>query len=96
MYKRQSTDRGASWTKQNSYNATAPFYYHELYCDPLDLDRVYSNDTFLQFTVDGGKTWKNLGDDKKHVDNHALWIDPLNNKHILAGCDGCLLYTSQL
>lgn len=89
----KSTDRGASWTKQNSYNATAPFYYHELYCDPLDLDRVYSNDTFLQFTVDGGKTWKNLGDDKKHVDNHALWIDPLNNKHILAGCDGGLYET---
>ncbi|MBE0539483.1 MAG: glycosyl hydrolase [Ignavibacterium sp.] len=89
----KSTDRGASWTKQNSYNATAPFYYHELYCDPVDLDRVYSNDTFLQFTIDGGKTWKNLGDDKKHVDNHALWIDPANNKHILAGCDGGLYET---
>lgn len=84
----KSTDRGASWTKLNSYNASAPFYYHELYCDPIDIDRVYSNDTFLQVSVDGGKTWKNFGDDKKHVDNHALWIDPTNNKHILAGCDG--------
>jgi photosystem II stability/assembly factor-like uncharacterized protein len=84
----RSTDRGASWTKQNSYNASAPFYYHELYCDPVDLDRVYSNDTFIQVTVDGGKTWKNLGDDKKHVDNHALWINPNDNKHIRAGCDG--------
>ena len=51
----RSTDRGASWTKQNSYNASAPFYYHELYCDPKDLDRVYSDDTFIQVTVDGGK-----------------------------------------
>jgi photosystem II stability/assembly factor-like uncharacterized protein len=84
----RSTDRGASWTKQNSYNASAPFYYHELYCDPVDVDRVYSDDTFLQVTVDGGKTWKNLGDDKKHVDNHALWINPNDNKHIRAGCDG--------
>jgi photosystem II stability/assembly factor-like uncharacterized protein len=84
----RSTDRGASWTKQNSYNASAPFYYHELICDPKDLDRVYSNDTFIQLTVDGGKTWKNLGDDKKHVDNHALWINPNDNKHIRAGCDG--------
>lgn len=84
----RSTDRGASWTKQNSYNASAPFYYHELYCDPKDVDRVYSDDTFIQVTVDGGKTWKNLGDDKKHVDNHALWINPNDNKHILAGCDG--------
>lgn len=84
----KSTDRGASWTKLNSYNATAPFYYHELYCDPIDIDRVYSDDTFLQVSIDGGKTWKNLGDDKKHVDNHALWINQNNNKHILAGCDG--------
>ena len=84
----RSTDRGASWTKQNGYNASAPFYYHELFCDPVDIDKVYSNDTFIQITVDGGKTWKNLGDDKKHVDNHALWINPNDNKHIRAGCDG--------
>ncbi len=84
----KSTDRGASWTKLNSYNASAGFYYHELYCDPIDLDRVYSNDTFIQVSVDGGKTWKNFGDDKKHVDNHALWINPNDNKHIRAGCDG--------
>jgi photosystem II stability/assembly factor-like uncharacterized protein len=84
----RSTDRGASWTKQNSYNASPPFYYHELYCDPIDVDRVYSDDVFIQVTVDGGKSWKNLGDDKKHVDNHAMWINPNNNKHIIAGCDG--------
>ncbi|MGB5287907.1 MAG: glycosyl hydrolase [Ignavibacteriaceae bacterium] len=84
----RSMDRGASWTKQNSYNASAPFYYHELYCDPIDVERVYSDDTFLQVTVDGGKTWKNLGDNLKHVDNHALWINPNDNKHLRAGCDG--------
>lgn len=84
----RSTDRGASWTKQSSYNASAPFYYHELICDTKDVEKVYSNDTFLQVTLDGGKKWSKLGDDKKHVDNHALWIDPNNNRHILAGCDG--------
>jgi photosystem II stability/assembly factor-like uncharacterized protein len=86
----RSTDRGASWTKQGSNNASAPFYYHEIYCDPIDVDRVYYDDVFIQVTVDGGKTWKNLGDDKKHVDNHALWINPNDNKHLRAGCDGGL------
>ncbi|MFI5237109.1 MAG: WD40/YVTN/BNR-like repeat-containing protein, partial [Ignavibacteriales bacterium] len=84
----RSTDRGASWTKQNAYNASAPFYYHELYGDTKDVNRVYSDDTFLQVSIDGGKTWKKLGDNLKHVDNHSLWIDPNNNNHIIAGCDG--------
>lgn len=84
----KSTDRGASWTKESSYNASAPFYYHELFADPVELERVYSCDTFLKVTLDGGKTWKNAGEDKKHVDNHAVWIDPTDNKHILTGCDG--------
>ena len=45
----KSTDRGASWTKESSYNATAPFYYHELFCDPVELERVYSCDTSYNF-----------------------------------------------
>ncbi len=84
----KSTDRGASWTKESSYNASAGFYYHELFADPVELERVYSCDTFLKVSLDGGKTWKNAGEDKKHVDNHAIWIDPKDNKHMLVGCDG--------
>jgi photosystem II stability/assembly factor-like uncharacterized protein len=84
----KSTDRGASWSKKSSYISAYPFYFQKLYCDTKDLDRVYSDDIFIQVTIDGGKTWNNLGDDKKHVDNHALWINPDSNEHILAGCDG--------
>lgn len=39
-------------------------------------------------TTDGGKTFNNLGEKSKHWDNHAMWINPKNNKHILQGCDG--------
>lgn len=84
----RSTDRGASWTKQSSYISSYAFYFQNLYCDVNDVDRVYSDDVLIQVTEDGGKTWKNLGDKNKHVDNHAIWIDPDNNLHLLAGCDG--------
>jgi photosystem II stability/assembly factor-like uncharacterized protein len=84
----KSADRGASWTKQSSYNPSASFYFQKIYCDPKEVDRVYSDNVFIQVTNDGGKTWKNLGDQLKHVDNHALWIDPSNIEHLLAGCDG--------
>lgn len=84
----RSTDRGASWSKQSSYISSYPFYFQKLYCDTKFLDRIYSDDVFIQVSDDGGKSWKNLGDNLKHVDNHALWINPKNNEHLIAGCDG--------
>ena len=30
----------------------------------------------MSVTHDGGKTFKNVGEDFKHVDNHAMWINP--------------------
>ena len=84
----KSTDRGVSWAKQGSYVSSYPFYFQKLFCDTKNVDRVYSMDVFLQVSIDGGKNWNNLGEDKKHVDNHYLWIDPDDNNHLIAGCDG--------
>ncbi len=86
----RSTDRGESWTKRSSYLSSSPQYYQELFADPSDVDRLYSMDTFLKVSDDGGKTWRNLGEKSKHVDNHVLWVDPKNTSHYVAGCDGGL------
>ncbi len=37
---------------------------------------------------DGGATWKALGDESKHWDAHALWIDPDDTDYYLNGNDG--------
>jgi len=84
----KSVDRGVSWTKQSSYISSYPFYFQKIIADPIDVDRVYSMDVFMQVTNDAGKTWKNVGYKSKHVDDHSLWINQKNNKHIIAGCDG--------
>lgn len=84
----RSLDRGESWNKMADYLPTSPQYYQELVPDPKKVDRVYSMDTFNQVTEDGGKTWKRLGEKNKHVDNHALWIDPANTDHFVNGNDG--------
>lgn len=84
----RSRDRGESWEKRGGYGSTSPQYYQELVADPLDVDRVYSMDTYLQVTDDGGATWRNLGEKSKHVDNHAMWIDPADARHYVVGCDG--------
>jgi len=83
----RSTDRGVSWKKMSDHHASGQ-YYNEIYCDPLDVDKVYSMETVSKVTTDGGKTWNNIGNDNRHVDDHALWIDPCDTDHFLIGGDG--------
>lgn len=84
----RSTDRGEHWERRSDYKTTSPQYYNELTCDPRDAERVYVMDTFLHVTTDGGKTFQPQVKDDRHVDNHALWIDPANTDYLLLGCDG--------
>jgi photosystem II stability/assembly factor-like uncharacterized protein len=83
----KSTDRGASWEKRSSYYSSGN-YYQELVCDPKNPDKVFSLNVYLKVTVDGGQTWKNLGEKSKHIDNHAIWINPRNTDYHLVGSDG--------
>jgi photosystem II stability/assembly factor-like uncharacterized protein len=86
----RSKDRGESWTKMSKYVSGSPQYYNEIVADPKDVNRVYAMDTFMHVTLDGGTTFKRVGEKEKHVDNHALWIDPEDTDHLLIGCDGGL------
>ena len=86
----RSNDRGESWHKQSDYVSGSPQYYQEIVADPHDADRIYSMDTWLQMSRDGGKTWSGINERSKHVDNHAMWIDPDDPDHLLVGCDGGL------
>lgn len=89
----RSTDAGANWEKRNDYVAGSPQYYQEIFVDPKNHERVYSMDTFVMVTEDGGKTFSRLGHKAKHVDEHAFWIDPDDTDHILTGNDGGLYET---
>jgi photosystem II stability/assembly factor-like uncharacterized protein len=84
----RSTDGGVTWEKRSSYVSSSPQYYQELVADPKNPDRVYSLDTFLQVSEDGGATFSPVGNDNRHVDDHALWIDPEDTDYLLVGGDG--------
>jgi photosystem II stability/assembly factor-like uncharacterized protein len=88
----KSTNKGESWEKQSSYS-TSGNYYQEIFCDPLNRDKVFVMDTYLHHTIDGGKNVIYTGEKNKHVDNHAIWIDPNNTNHWIVGCDGGLYET---
>lgn len=84
----RTTDRGASWEKRNPYKSTSGQYYNELFCDPHNKEIVYSVDTYTKVSTDGGKTLSNLSNKNRHVDDHALWLDPNKPGYILIGGDG--------
>ncbi|UCD25857.1 MAG: glycosyl hydrolase [Gemmatimonadota bacterium] len=92
----RSNDQGESWERRNSYisGGTGPHYYQELEASPTNPDVVYQMDVFIQVTRDGGANFATLGTGReKHSDNHALWIDPADPNHLLAGTDAGLYET---
>lgn len=88
----RSTDKGESWVKMSSYHSSGQ-YYNEIVCDPKNRDKVYSTETVSKITVDGGKTWKSISTRGRHVDDHAIWIDPADTEHFIIGGDGGIYET---
>jgi photosystem II stability/assembly factor-like uncharacterized protein len=88
----KSTNKGESWSKMSGFS-TSGNYYQEIICDNTNKDKVFIMDTWLHHTTDGGKTIVGTGEDKKHVDNHCIWVNPNDPNHWLVGCDGGLYET---
>lgn len=92
----RSKDKGESWEKRNEYisGGTGPHYYQVIEASPTNPDLIYQMDVFCHVTRDGGKSFANMETGKeKHSDNHALWIDPDDGRHLLLGADGGLYET---
>lgn len=83
----RSTDRGETWERRNDYDEGAQYFCHVV-VDPKNAERVYVMGVYLQVSDDGAKTLRRLGEKWKHVDNHAIWIDPKHPDYYLVGCDG--------
>ena len=88
----RSTTRGAKWVKMSSHQ-TGGNYYNEVIADPIDKDRVYTMGYAISVSNDGGKNFSPIGEDSKHVDNHALWVNPNDTNHMRNGCDGGIYET---
>jgi Sortilin, neurotensin receptor 3, len=86
----RSLDAGATWTKTSSLN-TRPNYYSEIRIDPRNRERVYtlgSNRGFY-YSDDGGMSFTEKFSGV-HNEDHALWVDPDNGNHLIAGGAGGL------
>ena len=93
----RSDDGGESWSKANEDHdiAIRPFYYTEIAADPAIADRVYNIFDRLSVSPDGGKSFEVNpvidcceASNTIHIDNHAFWINPADNRHLIIGNDG--------
>lgn len=94
----KSTDGGESWSKQSDHIAggTGPHYYQEIYASPHAFDRIYQMNVRLHVSEDGGKSWRDMEGEFKHVDNHAMAFHPTDPDWLLVGCDGGLYESRDL
>lgn len=88
LYK--STDGGKKWRKMPAKDnvSNRPFYYHDIYVDPLNENRIFSIWSTMSKSEDGGKSFQSWVGWKVHPDHHAFWIHPTNPKYMIEGNDG--------
>ena len=84
----RSADKGKTWTFASNQNQR-PMYYSQIRVDPNNENIVYVGGVNPAKSIDGAKTFSGL-QGMGHVDNHAIWIDPLNSQHVMYGNDGGL------
>jgi photosystem II stability/assembly factor-like uncharacterized protein len=85
----RTDDGGKTWKKvspdKQRIGGGPGYYYMDIRVDPNDANHVYVLTVGVQESKDGGKTWAPAF--QFGGDNHAMWIDPANSKHMILGYD---------
>jgi photosystem II stability/assembly factor-like uncharacterized protein len=89
-----SRDGGFKWSKVSDKNiGNRPFYYAEIYVDPVNENRIYNLHSTVTLSEDGGKTFRTLlayggRSTDIHPDHHAWWVHPEDPSFLINGNDG--------
>jgi len=83
----RSEDKGETWTKMSDTNPR-PMYYSKIHVDPNNDQRLWVLGAQMFNSDDGGRTFRANLVQRIHGDYHALWINPQNSDHVIAGSDG--------
>lgn len=101
----RSDDRGETWRKVN-VDDIYPVYgvygwkFADVRVSPDDPDQIFIMGNRGFHSTDGGKTFQRIGEQIirmhptrgliMHLDQHEIWIDPMNPDRVLLGNDGGL------
>jgi photosystem II stability/assembly factor-like uncharacterized protein len=83
----RSEDKGETWKKMGDTDPR-PSYYSQIRVDPNNDLRIWELGAQMFYSEDGGKTFNTQRVHGIHGDFHAVWIDPAESNHMLAGSDG--------
>src|SRR5215472_17585116 len=90
----RSDDGGKTWQERDRSNwmVWRPFYFANLIVDPKNENKLYKPDLTLIMSEDAGKSFSGVGN-AAHGDFHAVWVNPDNTDHLIAGDDGGLWFS---
>ena len=82
----RTDDAGLSWRQVSTGSVSERAnYYGQVIVDPNDSGKVFVLGSRVEASTDGGKTWERGFD--YGGDNHVLWIDPKDSRHMMMGYD---------
>ena len=82
----RTDDAGLIWRQASEGNVGGrPNYYGQIIVDPNDDKVIYVLSEKVDISHDSGKTWKRAFE--YGGDNHVLWINPKDSRHMLLGYD---------
>jgi photosystem II stability/assembly factor-like uncharacterized protein len=88
-----SSDGGVTWDARDRsrWMVWRPFYFARMTVDPTNADRLFKDNGNLILSEDAGRSFAVVGGFQgMHGDIHAVWINPQNPRHVIAGDDGGL------
>jgi photosystem II stability/assembly factor-like uncharacterized protein len=84
---------GRGGFNDDCYRGGDPGYYNEIYVDAHDPETIWSLQTNVDRSTDGGRTWSQVAMPGVHVDHHDIVFDPADKNHLLLANDGGLYET---
>ena len=90
----KTTDGGDSWFQTNDDNLSSAYasfgwWFGRIKVDPINPNNVFLIGFDIYRSQSGGNGWSNQSSGV-HVDQHALYVHPLNNDFVVLGNDGGL------
>ena len=79
---------GRGGPADDCYRGGDPGYYNEIFVDAHDPETIWSLQTNVDRSTDGGKTWQPVAMPGVHVDHHDIVFDPSDKNHVILGNDG--------